>query len=249
MKPTARVKAQIGDETIQLAFYTPGERAPVLRIREMPVYERPVERLIHYGPCALSMGELLTIVCGFTEIDQGQLLLQQYGSLGDLIRAPLSELAQIRGIGERKAAHLKAIFELGRRATVAPPTEKTIIRSPADAANLLMGEMSILEQEELRIIILNTRGGVLKIHTAYKGNLGSAIVRIAELFREAIRLNAAAILVAHNHPSNDPTPSAEDISITRQIVEAGKLLNIDVLDHIVFGENRWLSLKERGLGF
>ena len=123
------------------------------------------------------------------------------------------------------------------------------MRSPADAANLLMGEMSLLDQEELRIIILDTRSRILAIETLYRGNLNSASVRVGEVFKGAIRRNAAAILLCHNHPSNDPSPSPDDVQTTRMIVEAGKLLSIDVLDHLVLSKQRFVSLKERGLGF
>ena len=138
---------------------------------------------------------------------------------------------------------------MGRRSIVALPPERLRIKSPADAASLLLADMGALEQEELRTIIVDTKNQVLKVHTVYMGSLNTAVLRIAEVFREAIRLNAAALIVAHNHPSGDPTPSAEDVQVTRQLVEAGKLLNIDVLDHLVIGSQRWLSLKERGLGF
>jgi len=112
-----------------------------------------------------------------------------------------------------------------------------------------MLEMAGLEQEHLRTIILDTKNHVLKVHTVYIGSLNTAVVRVGELFREAVRLNSAALIIAHNHPSGDPTPSPEDVQVTRQIVEAGKLLSIDVLDHLVIGQARWVSLKERGLGF
>ena len=129
------------------------------------------------------------------------------------------------------------------------PEEKAKVKSPADAAALMMMEMMVLEQEHLKVLILDTQNHVLKVHTAYIGSLNTAVVRPCELFREAIRLNAAAIIVLHNHPSGDPSPSAEDVYVTRQIVEAGKLLGIDCLDHLVVGSNLWVSLKERGLGF
>jgi DNA repair protein RadC len=109
--------------------------------------------------------------------------------------------------------------------------------------------MGVLEQEHLRTIMLNSKNDVLKVHTVYVGTVNTATLRVAELFREAIRLNSVAMIVAHNHPSGDPTPSAEDIAVTQRIVEAGKLLSIDVLDHLVIGQQRWVSLKERGLGF
>jgi len=223
-------------------------------IKELPEDERPRERLEHYGPAALSTAELLAIILRVGTRDENvirlaQRLLSAYGGLAGLAQAPFSELVAMKGIGLAKATQLKAAFELGRRLLVAAPHERPIVKSPADAANLLLLEMAGLEQEHLRAIILNTRNQVLKVHNVYVGSLNTAVVRVGELFREAIRANAAAIIIAHNHPSGDPTPSPEDIHLTRQIVEAGKLLNIDVLDHLVIGQARWVSLKERGLGF
>jgi DNA repair protein RadC len=129
------------------------------------------------------------------------------------------------------------------------PEERPKVTTPADAANLLMSEMMFLEQEELRVVILDTRNRVLSTPTIYRGSLNTSVIRIGELFRAAIRSNAAAVIVAHNHPSGDPAPSPEDINVTRQLVKAGKLLDIDVLDHIVIGRQKFVSLKERGLGF
>jgi len=223
-------------------------------IKELPEGERPRERLEHYGPTALSVAELLAIILRTGTRDENVIRLAQrlitvYGGLAGLARAPFSELVAIKGVGPAKATQLKAAFELGRRLLVAAPHERPMVKSPADAANLLMMEMGILEQEHLRTVLLDSKNHVLKIHTVYIGSLNTAVLRVGELFREAIRLNCAAIIVAHNHPSGDPTPSAEDVGVTRQIVEAGKLLNIDVLDHLVIGQQRWVSLKERGLGF
>ena len=211
--------------------------------------ERPVQRLVWYGPGALSLAELLTVIAGFADLETAQRLLADNGGIAGLAQKSLTDLMQMKGIGESKAAQAKAAFELGRRLLVAAPHERPVVKSPADAANLLMLEMGALEQEHLVTLILDTKNHVLKTHTVYVGSLNSAVVRVAELFREAIRLNAAAVIVAHNHPSGDPTPSAEDVHVTRQIVEAGKLLNVDVLDHLVICQARWVSLKERGLGF
>ena len=152
-------------------------------------------------------------------------------------------------MGRVKAIELKAAFELGKRLLVAAPHERPIVKSPADAANLLLMEMARSSRSTCARSSWTRKNHVLKVHTVYIGSLNTAVVRVAELFREAIRLNAAALIVAHNHPSGDPTPSPEDVHVTRQIVEAGKLLNIDVLDHLVIGQQRWVSLKERGLGF
>ncbi len=144
---------------------------------------------------------------------------------------------------------LKAALELGRRLMTVSPHERPQVRSPAEAAELIMTEMSLLEQEQLRTILLDTRNTVLGVPLVYQGSLNTAVVRVGELFRHAIRANAAAIIVAHNHPSGDPAPSPEDVRVTRAVVEAGKLLNIDVLDHLVIGHQRFVSMKERGLGF
>jgi DNA repair protein RadC len=178
-----------------------------------------------------------------------QRLLVKFGGLGGLARASTSELCAEKGLGEAKVAQLKAAFELGRRLLVESPDERPTITSPADAANLLLGEMGLLEQESMRVILLDTRNRVQAIQTVYQGSLNTTMVRVSELFREAVRANCAAIIVAHNHPSGDPSPSPEDVAITKDIVAAGKLLNIDVLDHLVIGRQRFVSLKERGLGF
>jgi DNA repair protein RadC len=176
-------------------------------------------------------------------------LLMEFGSLAGLARASVTELQRVNGVGQVKAIEIKAALEIGRRLMATAPQDKVRVTSPADAANLLMSEMMFLEQEHLRTILLDTRNRVLNTPTVYIGSLNTSVVRVGELFRAAIRENAAAMIVAHNHPSGDPAPSPEDIQVTRQIVEAGKLLNVDVLDHIVIGRQRYVSLKERGLGF
>ncbi|MFC2016046.1 DNA repair protein RadC, partial [Chloroflexota bacterium] len=154
-----------------------------------------------------------------------------------------------KGIGPAKVAQVKAALELGRRLLAEDPDERTQIRTPADAANLVMSEMSLLEQEHMRVMLLDTKNRVLASPTLYKGSLNTSLVRVGEIFREAIRANSAALIVVHNHPSGDPTPSPEDVAVTRQIVEAGKLLDVDVLDHLIIGQKKFVSLKERGLGF
>jgi DNA repair protein RadC len=220
----------------------------------MPTGERPRERLQHYGPEALSTAELMAILLrtgsqGENVLALATRLLVQFGGLGGLVKASLSELSAVKGVGQAKAAQLKAGLEIGRRLQIAAPDERPQITSPADAANLLMLEMGHLEQEHLRILLLDTKNRVLASPTVYKGNVNTSVVRIAELFREAIRHNSTGLILAHNHPSGDPTPSPEDVRITRQIVDAGKLLDIDVLDHLIIGQGRYVSLKERGLGF
>lgn len=228
------------------------EYAPM--IRDMPENERPRERLMRVGARVLSNAELLAIlmrtgVGGENVLRLAERLLARFEGLPGIARASLAELRTVNGIGPAKAVEIKAAIELGRRLMAAAPEERPRVTSPADAANLLMSEMMLLEQEELRVILLDTRNHVLRVKTVYKGSLNTSVVRVAELFRAAIKDNAAAIIVAHNHPSGDPSPSPEDVHVTRQIRQAGDLLDIDLLDHIVIGRQRYVSLKERGLGF
>lgn len=225
-----------------------------LTIHDMPAGERPRERLQHYGPEALSTAELMAILLrtgsrGENVLDLATRLLSEFGGLGGLARATFSELSAVNGVGPAKAAQLKAGLEIGRRLLIAAPHERPQITSPADAANLLMLEMGHLEQEHLRVLLLDTKNCVLASRNVYKGNVNTSVIRIAELFRVAIRHNSTAMIIAHNHPSGDPTPSPEDVRVTRQIVEAGDLLDIEVLDHLIIGQGRYVSLKERGLGF
>ena len=219
-------------------------------LSDYPPAERPISRLFDMGPLALSTTELLAILIGgSTQITDAGKLLTGYGNLAAVARAPALELKQQPHIGEAITARIKAAFELGRRLMSDTAEDRCQIRSPADAANLVMSEMMMLEQEHLKIIILDTKNRVIHITTLYVGSLNTSLIRVGEVFREAIRMNAAAIIVTHNHPSSDPTPSPEDVAVTRQIVEAGKLIDIECLDHLIIGGTRWVSLKERGLGF
>jgi DNA repair protein RadC len=224
------------------------------RITDMAESERPRERLAQRGPQALSAAELLAIllrvgVHGENAVQVGQRLLQQFGGLAGLHRASFSEVCDQHGVGPAKAAQIKAAIELGNRLILESPEERHTIHSPGDAADLVKYEMSALEQEHLRVMLLDTRNRVLEIVSVYQGSLNSSQVRVGELFKAAIRRNAAAVIIVHNHPSGDPTPSPDDIAVTRAIVQAGKLLDVDVLDHLVIGGGRYVSLKERGLGF
>jgi DNA repair protein RadC len=215
--------------------------------------EQPQYRLEHLGEGALSLRELLAVVIGTGHSDDSILeltrLLGELGGLPGIAGASIAELTAYDGIGKAKAGRIKAALELGRRLITTPLEKRNRINSPADAANLLMPEMMFLEQEHLVVVLLNTRNEILDTRMVYKGSLNTAVVRIGEVFKDAIRQNAAAMIVAHNHPSHDPSPSPEDVRVTREIVNAGKLLGVDVLDHIVIGHNRYTSLKERGLGF
>ncbi len=227
---------------------------PTYRITDLVETERPRERLARLGPQALNDAELLAIllrvgVPGENAVQVGQRLLKAFGGISGLHRAGYEEVCEQHGIGPAKAAQIKAAIELGRRLTLQAPEERPTIHSPADAAELVRYEMSALEQEELRVLLLDTRNHIMHIETVYRGSLNSSQIRVGELFKPAIRRNAAAIIVIHNHPSGDPTPSPDDAAVTRAIVQAGKLLDIDVLDHLVIGRGRYISLKERGLGF
>ena len=163
--------------------------------------------------------------------------------------ATLAPLCAEHGVGPAKTTQLKAAQEVGRRLLIESPDARPQITSPADAANLVQVEMSVLEQEEVRVITLDTRNRVLSVQTVYVGSLNTSLVRMAELFRDAVKQNAAAIIVVHNHPSGDPTPSPEDVHLTEMLVEASKIMDVEVLDHLIIGQGRFVSLKERGLGF
>ena len=224
-------------------------------IRDLPHGERPRERLRDYGPRYVSTTELIAIllrtgVQGENVLSLASRLLSRSNGLAGLGKRSFAELCAERGLSEAKACQLLAALELGRRFVTLAPEERAAIHSPQDAANLVMAEMAALEQEHLKVLLLNTKNEVLSVQEIYVGNVNSSIVRAAEVFRPAVRDNAPNIIVVHNHPSGDPTPSPEDVSITRELVAAGKLLRIDLLDHLVIGGgNRYVSLNERKLGF
>jgi DNA repair protein RadC len=223
-------------------------------IRELPAQERPRERLKRYGAGSLSNAELLAIIlrtgaASESVLNMSARLLAKYGGLAGLAKAGFGQLCQERGLGEAKAAQVKATLELSRRLVSTHPAERPVVKSPDDVANLLQAEMGLLEQEELRLVLLDTKNQVVSIPQVYRGSVNTSLVRVGELFRDAVRENCPALIVVHNHPSGDPTPSQEDIRVTEQALEAGKLLDIEVLDHIVIGDQRFVSLKEQGLGF
>ncbi len=224
-------------------------------IRDLPQGERPRERLKHYGAKQLSNSELIAILLrtgiqGENVLSLASRLLAQFDGLAGLGRTSFAEVCAIRGLSEAKVCQLMAALELGRRMVSLAPAERATINSPQDAANLLMGEMASLEQEHLKVLLLNTKNEVLGIQEIYVGNVNTSVVRPAEVFRPAVRENVPSVIVVHNHPSGDPAPSPEDISITQHLVSAGKLLSVELLDHLVIGSGgRFVSLKERNLGF
>jgi len=221
-----------------------------IMVRELPPQDRPVNRLLHYGHGSLSNAEIIAAILQTPDaLHHANTLLAKFDGLIGLTRASTQEIQQLPGIGPAQTARLKAALEIGRRVLIASPQERFQIKSPADTANLLMLEMSTLEQEHMRLVLLDSKNRVIGTPTMYVGSLNTSVIRVGELFREAIRQNAAAIIVVHNHPSGDPTPSPEDVAVTELIKKAGDLIDIDVLDHLIIGQQRYVSLKERGLGF
>lgn len=225
-----------------------------LRMKDLPTSEQPRERLRDQGAHALSDAELLAIlmrvgVKGQNVVQLAQQVLIEFGGWNGLQQADFAELCRKHGLGEAKTATLKASLEIGRRLVLISHGERFQIKSPTDVAKLMQLEMSHLDQEHLRVISLDTKNRVQKIQTVYVGSLNSAMIRIGEVFKEALKINACSIIIVHNHPSGDPTPSPEDVLVTRQIVEAGKLLDVEVTDHLVIGQGSFVSLRERGLGF
>ena len=223
-------------------------------IRDFPRGERPRERLLEYGPGHLSNAELIAIllrtgVAGENVLNLAVRLLARFQGLPGLARATSGELSSLKGISEAKACQLLAAFELGRRQVSLHPEDRAVITCPEDVANLLSAEMSLLDQEHLRVLHLDTKNHVTGISEIYIGNVNSSVVRAAEVFKPAIRDNSVAIIAVHNHPSGDPTPSPEDVAITEQLRASGEVLGIEVLDHIILGGQAHVSLKERGLGF
>lgn len=224
-------------------------------IRDLPQGERPRERLSKYGVKQLSNTELIAILLrtglkGENVLALSARVLAQFNGLAGVGRATFAELCAQRGLSEAKVCQLLAALELGRRLVSLAPQERAVIQSPQDVTNLLAAEMAALDQEHLRVLLLSTRNEVLSIQEIYVGNVNSSMVRPAEVFRPAIRDNAPSIIVVHNHPSGDPTPSAEDVAITRALVSSGKMLGIELLDHLIIGSGgRYVSLNEKGLGF
>ncbi len=221
-------------------------------IRELPSSERPRERLQNHGPAAVSTAELLAIQLrtGTQErsaLGLAELLLSRFEGLRGVANASIEELSRIKGIGPVKAVQIAAAVELGRRLALFSDDEKPTIRGPQDVANLLLPELRDAHKEHFKSLLLNTKNQVLKAVTVSVGILDSSLVHPREVFKDAIAVSAAALIVAHNHPSGDPTPSVEDKRVTERLAEAGQLLGIELLDHIIVGDNRWVSLKERGV--
>ena len=224
-------------------------------IRDLPAGERPRERLRHYGPQSLNNADLLAILLrtgmqGENVIAMAHRLISTFKGLDGLGRASFTELTDEKGVSEAKACQLLAALELGRRAVSLAREDKPLINHPRDIYNLLGAEMSGLDQEHIKVVLLNTRNEVMSVHDIYKGNVHTAIIRVAEVLRPAIRENAPALVAVHNHPTGDPEPSAQDVSMTVDVRQAAELLDIELVDHVIIGKGgRFSSLKEHNLGF
>ena len=223
-----------------------------LSIREMSADLRPRERLLKDGVETLSEIELLAILLrtgsrSVSAMELAAMILTGFKGLRSLMDATVEELSETKGIGLAKAAQIKAALELGKRMALKNMEEKPIIKSPEDAAELVMEDMRYLDREYFRAMLLNTKNRVLSLETISVGTLSSSAVHPRELFKVAIKKSAAALILIHNHPSGDPTPSREDLEVTKRLEEAGKIIGIDVLDHLIIGDNKFVSLKAKGL--
>ncbi len=220
----------------------------------IPAAERPRERLALRGATGLSSAELLALVWGSgapgrSATDIAHEALARHDGLAGLARASEVELAALPGVGPARAGQLVAAFELGRRLLADWPSGRWTVRTPADLADRLVLQMGHLVREELRVVLLNTRNVVLRVGTVYVGNVSTSLVRVGELFRDAVRLDAAAVILVHNHPSGDPTPSPDDLHLTAEALAAGRLLDVEMLDHLIIGHDAWVSLRDRGMAF
>lgn len=223
-----------------------------MSIKDLPEEERPREKLLRLGAEKISNAELLAIILRTgnrqeTALDLAQKILKLVKEFRELPYLSIEELAEIKGIAQVKAIQIKASLELGRRMAVALREHNVDITSPADVFNFMAEEMRYLEQEEFRVIFLNIKNKIITTEVIFKGSLNSSIVHPREIFRLALKRNAASVILLHNHPSGDPKPSSEDISVTRRLVEAGEVMGIKVLDHIIIGEKNYISFREKDL--
>jgi DNA repair protein RadC len=221
-----------------------------LAIKDYPIETRPREKLLTLGSEGLSDQELLAILLRTGAKDKSALELAedilQRGGLTALTQASIEELRLCKGMGLAKAAQLKAAVELSKRLARQSKGHKPIIKCPQDAAELVMAEMSYLDREHFKVINLNTKNEVIVIEAVSVGSLNSSIVHPREVFKQPIKRSAASLILVHNHPSGDTTPSREDMEITKRLYEAGSLLGIEIIDHLIIGQNNYLSMKEKG---
>lgn len=221
-------------------------------IHDLPRAERPRERLQKHGAEALSAQELLALVIGRgvskkSVMTIAQELLVKFGNIKAISQATIEELSQIRGLGFAKAAQIKACFELGKRQDLEPEIKNFDIQNPKDIVKAIRASIKDKAKEHFKLILLNTRNKIIGISTVSIGSLNTSIVHPREVFKEAIMHNACSVILAHNHPSGDPEPSEDDLTITKRLTEAGKILGIEVIYHIIITKNGFFSFKEKGL--
>ena len=222
-------------------------------IHDLPVSERPRERLQKFGAEALSAPEILALIlgrgiAGESVMMTAQRLLSQFGNLKGIAGASVEELSQVRGIGLAKAAQIKAAFELANRVEgYAEVGKKPLVKTPDDVVGLVRGRLKGKKKEYFLALLLDTRGQLIKVSEISVGSLDGSLVHPREVFKEAISASAASVIFVHNHPSGDPTPSEDDIKLTKRLAEAGEIMGIDVLDHIIIGDKEHLSLKRKDL--
>jgi len=252
-RPRTRVNRAAADLEVE-AEAIPEETGPRYSraIKDLPLRERPRERLEHSGAWALSAPELLAILIGSGQqgrnaVSVAEHLLAHFGGLRALGGAAVEQIAAVEGVGRVKAVQILAAVELGNRMSAPTDEVKPVITGPEDVYNLLRGELRDLKKETLKSLLMDAKNRVTAIRTVSIGDLTSSIANPREIFKDAVTASAASIIVAHNHPSGDPTPSSDDLDVTRRLNEAGKILGIELLDHIVIGDGRFVSLKERGL--
>lgn len=222
------------------------------KMKDMPVGQRPRERLIREGARVLSDPELIAILLRTGDSNKSAVelateVLSRFSGLKNLVQTGVEELTVIKGIGPVKAAQLKAAIEIGRRLASATQCHQPAIRGPEDAASLVMEEMRHFDREHFCALLLNTKHQLIAQEVISIGTLNSSLVHPRELFKTAIKRSASAIILVHNHPSGDPTPSSEDREITRRLQEAGSIIGIEVLDHIVIGDNKFISFRDKGM--
>ncbi|MEO7298662.1 MAG: DNA repair protein RadC [Verrucomicrobiota bacterium] len=229
-----------------------------VRIKDLPDSERPRERLVQNGADALRSSELIAIILrtgmkGFSAIQIGEQLLQKFGTLDSLARASLEDLCQVKGIGRDKAIGLKSAFTLARRMALELRSESPVLDNPEAIADLLREDNRTYEVECFQVLLLNTRRKLIRVEQISQGTLDTILVHPREVFKSAIAANASAIVLLHNHPSGDPTPSEADVKVTRDLIRAGQLLKIEVLDHVILGRRTAERAKDysslRELGF
>ena len=232
-------------ETVVRDRYSPA-------MKELPAEERPRERLHAYGAQALTTAELIAILIRTgnaqrSAVSLGEFLLAEFGSIKGVATASVEQLAAVKGLGTAKAAQIKAAIEFGNRLALFTEEGRPAIGGPRDVSNLLMPDLRYQKKEHLKSLLLDTKNRVLAIKTVSIGDLSSSIVHPREVYKDAVLASAASIIVAHNHPSGDPTPSTEDVAVTKRLIQSGEIMGIDLLDHIVLGDGTFVSLKERGL--